>query len=118
MDENILTRLALDESVSLAGVEPFHCALFFHFSVTSLWIKLFARWFASSPQNKRLLGTFCLAASVLRQKQTQEQQTQHKRSIHLAQIQWLNWLARAHARAQRCLGRFHLRPWLPARGGV
>jgi hypothetical protein len=50
--EYILTGLALDESVSLAGVEPLHSSLFFHFSVTSLNIKLFARWFASSPQKK------------------------------------------------------------------
>ena len=31
VDENILPGLALDESVSLAGVEPLHCSLFFHF---------------------------------------------------------------------------------------
>jgi len=52
VDENILPGLALDETVSLAGVEPLHSSLFFHFSVTSLIIKLFARWFASSPQKK------------------------------------------------------------------
>ena len=28
--EDVLTRLALDESESLAGVEPFHCSLFSH----------------------------------------------------------------------------------------
>jgi hypothetical protein len=30
MDEDVLAGLALDESESLAGVEPFHCSLFFH----------------------------------------------------------------------------------------
>src|SRR5579863_10344077 len=35
MDEDILTGLALDESVAFAGVEPLHCSLFFHFLTTS-----------------------------------------------------------------------------------
>ena len=30
MDENVLTRLALNETIALAGVEPFHCSLFSH----------------------------------------------------------------------------------------
>jgi hypothetical protein len=30
MDENVLTRLALDETKTLAGVKPLHCSLFFH----------------------------------------------------------------------------------------
>jgi hypothetical protein len=30
MDEDILTGLALDEPVPLAGVEPLHCSLLFH----------------------------------------------------------------------------------------
>ncbi len=30
MDENILAGLALDESESLAGIEPLHCSLFSH----------------------------------------------------------------------------------------
>jgi hypothetical protein len=34
--ENILAGLALNESVSLAGIEPLYCSLFFHFGVTSL----------------------------------------------------------------------------------
>jgi hypothetical protein len=34
--ENVLAGLALDESVSLAGIEPLYCSLFFHFGVTSL----------------------------------------------------------------------------------
>jgi hypothetical protein len=28
MDENIFARLALDESESLAGIEPLYCSLF------------------------------------------------------------------------------------------
>ena len=28
--ENVLTGLALDESKSLAGIEPLYCSLFFH----------------------------------------------------------------------------------------
>jgi hypothetical protein len=33
MDENVLPRLALDEAIALAGIEPLHCSLFFiHFS--------------------------------------------------------------------------------------
>ena len=31
VDENVLAALALDESEALAGVEPLHCSLFFHF---------------------------------------------------------------------------------------
>ena len=31
MYEDILTGLALDEPVALAGVEPLHCSLFSHF---------------------------------------------------------------------------------------
>jgi hypothetical protein len=31
VDENVLAALALDESKALAGVEPLHCSLFFHF---------------------------------------------------------------------------------------
>ena len=30
MDENILAGLALNESESLAGIEPLHCSLFSH----------------------------------------------------------------------------------------
>ena len=30
MDENVLAGLALDESESLAGIEPLHCSLFSH----------------------------------------------------------------------------------------
>jgi hypothetical protein len=30
MDEDVLAGLALDESESLAGVEPLHCSLFSH----------------------------------------------------------------------------------------
>jgi hypothetical protein len=30
VNEDVLTRLALDESESLTGVEPFHCSLFSH----------------------------------------------------------------------------------------
>jgi len=31
MDENIFSGLPLYETVALAGVEPLHCPLFFHF---------------------------------------------------------------------------------------
>jgi len=31
MDKYILARLALDESIALAGIEPLYCSLFFHF---------------------------------------------------------------------------------------
>lgn len=32
MDENVLSGLALDETITLTGVEPLHCSLFFaHF---------------------------------------------------------------------------------------
>jgi len=34
MDENVLAALALDESKALAGVEPLHYSLFFHFFVS------------------------------------------------------------------------------------
>jgi hypothetical protein len=40
MDENVLAGLALDESKSLAGVEPLHCSLFFQFCFSFLF-KLF-----------------------------------------------------------------------------
>jgi hypothetical protein len=30
MDENVLSRLALDESEALASIEPLYCSLFFH----------------------------------------------------------------------------------------
>src|SRR6202165_3101092 len=30
MDEDVLAGLALDESESLAGIEPLYCSLFFH----------------------------------------------------------------------------------------
>ena len=30
VDENVLAGLALDESESLAGIEPLHCSLFSH----------------------------------------------------------------------------------------
>jgi len=30
VDENILTGLALDEPITLAGIEPLHSSLFFH----------------------------------------------------------------------------------------
>src|ERR1700688_4252465 len=36
MDKHILAGLALDESVALAGIEPLHCSLFFHFYYLAL----------------------------------------------------------------------------------
>jgi hypothetical protein len=30
VDENVLTGLALDEPIPLAGIEPLHCSLFSH----------------------------------------------------------------------------------------
>jgi hypothetical protein len=30
MDENVLAGLALDETKTLAGIEPLYCSLFFH----------------------------------------------------------------------------------------
>jgi len=35
VNEDIFTTLALDEPITLAGVEPLDCALFFHCQVTS-----------------------------------------------------------------------------------
>ena len=40
MDENVLTRLALDESKSLTSVEPLHCSFFSHL-FTHFSFKLF-----------------------------------------------------------------------------
>jgi hypothetical protein len=41
VDENIFARLPLDEPITLAGIKPLHCSLFFtHFFVLSL-IELF-----------------------------------------------------------------------------
>ena len=40
MDKNILSRLALDEAESLAGIEPLHCSLFSHL-FTHFSFKLF-----------------------------------------------------------------------------
>jgi hypothetical protein len=44
VDENVLSRLALDESKSLAGIEPLYCSLFSQLCF-SLLFKLFALLF-------------------------------------------------------------------------
>ena len=42
MDENILTGLALDEPVALAGVEPLYDTLFSHCFLTFFFLKVIA----------------------------------------------------------------------------
>jgi hypothetical protein len=37
VDENVLAGLALDESESLAGIEPLYCSLFFQLCVSFLF---------------------------------------------------------------------------------
>jgi hypothetical protein len=60
VNENILAGLALNESVSLAGVEPLHSSLFFHVSRTSLFSSYLCFSFASSRHKKRPQGTVAL----------------------------------------------------------
>ncbi len=51
MDEDVLTGLALDEPVTLAGVEPLHCSLLFHCCPSSFMMKLFgASRIGTAPQ--------------------------------------------------------------------
>jgi hypothetical protein len=53
VNENIFARLALDESESLAGIEPLYCSLFFHvflFLTAKLFVLLEA---ASSRKQKK-----------------------------------------------------------------
>jgi hypothetical protein len=52
VDENVLAGLALDESESLAGIEPLHCSLFFHF-FSLLYIELFVSRVRPQPENKK-----------------------------------------------------------------
>jgi hypothetical protein len=61
--ENVLTGLALDESKSLAGIEPLYCSLFFHLFVPSLLSELSgASRAALSRKQKRAASCFGLAA--------------------------------------------------------
>jgi hypothetical protein len=74
MDENVLTGLALDESKSLAGIEPLHCSLFSQLCFSFLF-ELFGAVPTAFSQNKR--GCKCgLAAPSINLKVLQEQQTQ------------------------------------------
>jgi hypothetical protein len=74
MDENVLASLALDESKSLAGIEPLHCSLFSQLCVSFLF-ELFGAFPTAFSQNKK--GCKCgLAAPSINLKVLQEQQTQ------------------------------------------
>src|SRR5271157_830769 len=59
MDEDVLAGLALDESESLAGIEPLYCSLFFH----GISFSLFELFGASRPppavQQKRATSVTC-----------------------------------------------------------
>src|SRR5215469_1040853 len=48
VDENIFARLPLDEPITLAGIEPLHSSLFFHFFVLSLLMSYLRVSIASS----------------------------------------------------------------------
>ena len=74
MDENVLARLALDESKSLAGIKPLHCSLFFQLCFSFLF-ELFGAVFHRLQAKKE--GCKCgLAAPSTILKVLQEQQTQ------------------------------------------
>src|SRR5712664_3436037 len=47
MDENVLSTLALDESKSLAGIEPLHCSLFFTHCFYSFLLTAMRSYFES-----------------------------------------------------------------------
>jgi hypothetical protein len=51
--ENILTGLALDESESLAGIEPLYCSLFFHLFVPSFCLSYLVRLEPPSAEYKK-----------------------------------------------------------------
>jgi len=73
MDENVLAGLALDESKSLAGIEPLHCSLFFQLCFSFLF-ELFGAVFHRLQSKKE--GCKCgLAAPSTILKVLQEQQT-------------------------------------------
>jgi hypothetical protein len=76
MDENVLAGLPLDESKSLAGIEPLYCSLFFQLCFSFLF-ELFGAVSTASSQKK---GCKCgLAALQQYLKVLQEQQTQFHR---------------------------------------
>jgi hypothetical protein len=51
--ENILTGLALDESESLAGIEPLYCSLFFHLFVPSFFLSYLVHLEPPSAEYKK-----------------------------------------------------------------
>jgi hypothetical protein len=51
MDENVLSRLALDKPETFAGIEPLNCSLFFQLCISFLF-ELFDAFF-HCPQTKK-----------------------------------------------------------------
>ena len=62
MDEHVLAGLALNESKSLAGIEPLHCSLFFQLCISFLFELLVAISHCLQPKNK---GCKCGLAAPL-----------------------------------------------------
>src|SRR2546427_2880045 len=75
--ENILAGLTLDESESLAGIEPLYCSLFFHLVVPSFFLSYLVRLEPPSAEYKKgpqvVLDSQPLYTDL---KVLQEQQTQ------------------------------------------
>jgi hypothetical protein len=57
MDEDVLAGLALDESESLAGIEPLYCSLFFHGISSSYLLSYLVLLDRLQPYNKK--GSQC-----------------------------------------------------------
>jgi hypothetical protein len=66
--ENILTGLALDESKSLAGIEPLYCSLFFHLIFLFNLTGLSDASRAPSAENKKDHELYELAAPLNKSK--------------------------------------------------
>jgi hypothetical protein len=82
VDENVLAGLALDESKSLAGIEPLHCSLFSHLFTHFSFISYLCFSTASSRKAKAL-ASLQLAAPLTNLKVLREQQTQPYPNIFL-----------------------------------
>src|SRR5208282_5116607 len=80
VDENIFARLPLDEPITLAGIKPLHCSLFFHF-FCSLLYELFVALRPPPAVQQKGAASACSQPLPSNLKVLQERQTQKNNSI-------------------------------------
>ena len=86
VNENVLAGLALDESESLAGIEPLYCSLFFQLNSLFYFLSYLMPLDSLQPNTKKAASVCHLQPSAIL-KVSQEQQTHPHHSSTQAKCQ-------------------------------